>query len=114
MKTNILKIIVLTILTLGFVSACNSHNNNQSIVQSITNNISGRYLENGQYKLAEFVLLKPSKVVDGAVSTVDLYGKVGSTISGNFYWQKVADPFDDINLGKVPATFRENRLWPIE
>lgn len=113
MKIN--KKVVLTILACCLICGCTkTQNNNIADHQVGPDKILGQYRENNTYKTAFFILKNPSVNITDNIKTVDLYCREGNCLPGYFYWQKVADPYEDVNLGKVPATFKENKLWPIE
>lgn len=69
--------------------------------------INGQYVDNGTFYKAQFILLIPEKKISEGITSMPLYGKVGETESGNYYWEKVTD-------STKPPTFKKNKLWPID
>lgn len=105
-----MKFIYLILFSIFIISCSNKNTDNPTI-----NSVNGIYYNDGKMIKAEFVLLKPETKPDAnGIRNVALYGRVGETSKGNFYWEKVAESYDDLALGKVPPTFKKNRLWEIE
>ena len=106
-----MKFVYLILLSI-FIASCSSKTTTDSVT---TNSIVGVYYNDGKMIKAEFVLLKPETKPDAnGIRNIALYGKVGEVTKGNFYWEKVAESYDDLALGRIPPTFKKNKLWEIE